>query len=317
MQNLTEEGTKTFHPLILIILLVLLVFLGMIGFAGIATGVLFAFTDLTVDKLALVMTNPTDFPEYRASVLIYQGFSALGAFVIAPLFFIRSVLKKSILDFFPLPPEAVKNILLVFFIMMSFMVINSVTIYWNQNLDLPEWLSWFENYAQSSEAQLAELTKYITTFDSAGYFLLAFIIVAIIPGIGEELLFRGLIQNMLHKWFKNPHVAIWMAGLFFSAFHNQFYGFVPRMLLGVLFGYLYYFSGNLTLTMIAHFINNGFMLIMLYLNQSKIIEYDIEGDESIPGAPTLIFFTILTAGLIYYFYKSFKNKKNGELAKGI
>ena len=113
--------------------------------------------------------------------------------------------------------------------------------------------------------------------------------VAIVPAIGEELLFRGLIQKYFRQIFGNPHAAIWVTAILFSAFHLQFYGFLPRMLLGAFFGYLFYFSRNLGYAIIAHFINNGFTVTLLYLYQAGIISYDIESDESVPLISIAIF----------------------------
>ena len=129
--------------------------------------------------------------------------------------------------------------------------------------------------------------------------------VAIIPGIGEEFVFRGLIQNHIFGISKNIHIAIWVSAFLFSLFHMQFYGIIPRMLLGVLFGYLYYFSGNIIYPMVAHFFNNGFTLVMLYLFQHNIVEYNIDDSEVLPW-PQVIFFTALTLVLFYIFKRNAK-----------
>ena len=96
------------------------------------------------------------------------------------------------------------------------------------------------------------------------------------------------------------HVAIWVSAFLFSAIHLQFFGFVPRLLLGVLFGYIYYWSGNLLYPVLAHFINNGFTLVMLYLYQIGITEMDIENTESVPVMVVLVS-VILTFGLLAFF----------------
>ncbi|HPH46026.1 MAG TPA: CPBP family intramembrane metalloprotease, partial [Chryseolinea sp.] len=137
--------------------------------------------------------------------------------------------------------------------------------------------------------------------------VVAFIVIAILPAIGEELVFRGIIQKELFRGTKNSHLSIWIAAAIFSAIHLQFYGFVPRMLLGVLFGYLYHWSGNLTLSMLAHFVNNGFTVVALYLHQQKIIDIDIENTESVPWQGVL-FSAIFTAVLLYTFRKYYQQK---------
>ena len=149
------------------------------------------------------------------------------------------------------------------------------------------------------------MTKYFTEFETPGVFVLAFLIIAIVPGIGEELVFRGFLQKYFLKAYKNPHIAIWASAIMFSAIHLQFYGFVPRMLLGALFGYLYHWTGNLIIPIVAHVANNGFMLVLMYLYQLNYFEsdfLDVENAASVPLS-TLIFSGIVSFGLIYYFRK--------------
>ena len=132
--------------------------------------------------------------------------------------------------------------------------------------------------------------------------------IAILPAIGEELVFRGMLQPELQRATGNIHAAIWISAIMFSAIHLQFFGFVPRMLLGVMFGYLYYWSGNIIIPMLAHFVNNGFSLLMVYLYQLEIISIDLESGES--ASPLLVaFFTLITFGLLLYL-KKFHRENN-------
>jgi membrane protease YdiL (CAAX protease family) len=138
--------------------------------------------------------------------------------------------------------------------------------------------------------------------------LIALVIIAVLPAIGEELVFRGLIQNELFRGTKNIHVSIWIAAFLFSAIHIQFFGFVPRLLLGALFGYLYYWSGNLSLAILAHFVNNAVSVVALYLYQHGKFTFDIESPESAPPNVVIVS-TLITAGLLFYFYKYFQARK--------
>jgi len=133
------------------------------------------------------------------------------------------------------------------------------------------------------------------------------VVIAVIPAIGEELLFRGLIQNQVHSWTKNGHLAVWITGILFSAIHVQFYGFVPRMLLGVLFGYMYLWSGNLLYPMLAHFANNGFQIILLYLYSSKTTDFNIDTAETVPWAVFLTAALVSTILVLYYKQHFVKN----------
>ena len=182
----------------------------------------------------------------------------------------------------------------------SFMVVNTVFIEWNASLKLPEAWSGFEQWAEDLEGSMEVLTKYLTNFESTGYLLAAIVVIAVIPGIGEELLFRGFLQNLFKRIFKNDHVAIWVAAILFSAIHFQFYGFVPRMLLGALFGYLYVWTGSLIIPIVAHFMNNFLSLIALYSHQKGLTDIDVESTEALPTMYIIIFSVLFAVTLIYF-----------------
>jgi membrane protease YdiL (CAAX protease family) len=158
--------------------------------------------------------------------------------------------------------------------------------------------------ARAQEDQLAEFTRAATQFNSVPDLLLGLLVIALLPGIGEELVFRGLIQNELWRGTKNVHVAIWVSAFIFSAIHTQFFGFVPRMLLGALFGYLYYWSGNLLIPMFAHFFNNAFGVVALYLEHQKLIDVNMEETEAAPW-PAVALGVVLTVLLLVYLRKFF------------
>ena len=91
-----------------------------------------------------------------------------------------------------------------------------------------------------------------------------------------------MFQNEFFRGNGNIHFAIWLSAIIFSAIHFQFYGFIPRLLLGALFGYLYYWSGNLLIPMFAHFVNNAFGVIMIYLHRHEITDLNVEDNTAAP-----------------------------------
>src|SRR5690606_2422366 len=114
------------------------------------------------------------------------------------------------------------------------------------------------------ELQMEKITEKILQVTSFSGLLLNLLVIAIIPAIGEELLFRGCLQPVFHRWTKNIHIAIWITAIIFSAIHVQFYGFIPRMLMGAVFGYMLYWGRSIWLPIIAHFINNATAVIYTF-----------------------------------------------------
>ena len=129
---------------------------------------------------------------------------------------------------------------------------------------------------KNAEEEAKLLTEAFLKMENMGDLFINLFIVGFLAAFAEELMFRGVIQRLLSDWIKNKHLAIWIAALIFSAFHFQFYGFIPRMVLGALLGYLFMWSGSLWLPILAHFINNATAVIVQYLIVKGNISADIE-----------------------------------------
>lgn len=148
----------------------------------------------------------------------------------------------------------------------------------NHQLILPKAFSGIETWMKTSEEQATQFTeKLLDVHTFQGLFFNIFLI-SIIPAFGEELFFRGALQGSLQNW-KGIKTAIWISAFIFSAIHLQFYGFLPRLLLGAFLGYLLFWSGNMWLPIIAHFTNNVIAIIFYYLknNGHKLPDIDTIG----------------------------------------
>lgn len=289
------------NPWIMLVVLVLLTIGGVFLIGNVLAIITAIIMTGSLTQVMEIVSNPSAYPEQKTMVLMMQGVASFGGFIITPLIFYYMMVKGSILkDYFKLSPNVTTSIVITIIMVFSFMIVNTIFIDWNANLQLPEVFSGLERWATELEESMADLTKYLTDFDSTGYFVLCVIIIAVIPGIGEELLFRGFLQNVFRKIFRNDHVAVWIAAILFSAIHFQFYGFVPRMLLGALFGYLYLWSGNLLIPIIAHFLNNFISLFSLYIYQKGLTEFDVESSEALPTMYILIFSALFVVTLIYF-----------------
>jgi len=248
------------------------------------------------------LANPLNHPEVKTPYYIIQGSATFFGLVVIPALYARTVERVDFASLFKKGNTTALTYLVTAGIVIFFMGFNSLIIEWNAHLQLPESLKGFEAWAREKETLAEEVTKFLTQFDSPLQFIVGLIVIAVIAGIGEELVFRGLLQPALHRATKNIHVAIWVSAILFSALHMQFFGFVPRVLLGALFGYLFYWSGNLAIPMFAHFVNNAFSVIALYLVQKGVTDIDVESTEAAP-IPVVITFTLLTAALLFYFKK--------------
>lgn len=163
----------------------------------------------------------------------------------------------------------------------------------NQLIDLP-------SAAVDLEAKAGTLTQALLVMNSPQEFMFTLFVIAFIPAVGEELVFRGIIQNYLSRI--NLHTAIWTTAFLFSAFHLQFEGFLPRFLLGAILGYLLYWSGSLWLSIIGHFIFNGLQITGVYVLQLQGESVDMEVTDQLPwGFMILSIFMML--GLVYWFNK--------------
>lgn len=271
---------------------------------GPALGFFFAipFYEGSMMDLVQKIQNPLAHPEIRLPVLIMQGCATLIGLIIIPTLYLIGIEKQNPITWMKSKSNSLLIILVVAVLVITFFAPNSIFIEWNANFAFPEFLKEFGEWARERENFAEKFTKFFTTFDSTGEFLFGLLVIAVLPAIGEELVFRGMLQPELYRATGNHHAAIWISAIIFSAFHMQFFGFVPRMLLGALFGYLYVWSGNLFLAMFAHFVNNGFSVLMMYLYQKGVITVDMESSDSAPWSVALIF-TIVFAGLLYYFKK--------------
>lgn len=132
------------------------------------------------------------------------------------------------------------------------------------------------------ESQYAEQVKLMATFKTPLDYVIALFIIALMPAIVEEMFFRGAMQNIFMRWFQTPWLVIFITALIFSAIHFSWYGFIPRLALGMVLGYIFYYTGNLWYSIIAHFFNNALMVTILYWQYTKDKKIDMEVGDSAP-----------------------------------
>ena len=165
----------------------------------------------------------------------------------------------------------------LFLILGGFPVVNFLVSI-NEGMRLPEFLHGVEQWMRSTEMQNQQLIEQFLSVNSVGALFFNLLVMAVTPAVCEELLFRGTLQRLISDRL-GVHWGIWIAAFLFSAIHLQFYGFIPRFLLGAVFGYLLLYSGSLYVPILAHFIHNAISVIFFYLSYNKIssVEFDAIG----------------------------------------
>jgi len=215
---------------------------------------------------------------------IFQMITSLGRFILVPLLFLYLDGQRIIqgLDL----NKRVKplSIFLVVLIMLTVPGVINIINEWNQNIVFPSSMKNMEEAMRNAEDVAQVQTDAFLSATSIPAFLFNLLFICVLAAVGEEILFRGVLQNLFYKASNNKHIAIWMAAFFFSLIHFQFFGFFPRMLLGALLGYLYYWSGSLWTSIAAHFVNNAAAVTGYFLLNRGVINEDMAEPSSLLAA---------------------------------
>jgi hypothetical protein len=197
---------------------------------------------------------------------------------------------------------------LVLFMMLVAIPLINFLAYLNEHIQLPGALSGIEAYfVKNEKAAEAQTYAFLNVHTLAGLLFNVFM-VALLPAIAEEFMFRGILQRLFTGITKNAHWGILISSFLFSAIHLQFYGFFPRWLLGALFGYLLLWSGSLWLPIFAHFINNAVAVVGYYFSASNGNPKDVTEIGAGPQMlPTAVISLLMLVSALYMLYRRKEN----------
>lgn len=256
-----REAIRSAHPALRLILLFSGMFISLMvtGFLG----VLIAMPAFGAGWQEILQYSQQNFEGAPVGLLKFvQTTQSIGFFVIPGLLFTRILLTEQERSSEERRTHPALYLLVAITLLASMPLIN-LAIHWNMSLHLPEGFARLEEEA-------ASLTEKLTRAESPFQMGVNFLIIALVPALGEELIFRRIIQPILGKWIGNMHWGIIVSALFFSAFHLQFYGFLPRFILGLYFGYLFYWSGRISVAVWAHLLNNSLALLLIYFGSTSL-----------------------------------------------
>lgn len=191
----------------------------------------------------------------------------------------------------------------VIVLMLLMMPLMDWLIHWNLSISLPKSWHSIEVWMRQQEDLAQSTTQMLLGFTGVGGLVIMIFAIGIITGIGEECFFRGGLQRILQSR-TNPHLAIWIAAITFSAIHFQFFGFIPRMVLGAFFGYLYFWSKSLWIPIFGHTLNNSIVVWQTWnSNGNEALNNQVYGTD----IKWVLFSLVLTICGLYLFQKHAKS----------
>lgn len=262
------------YPKFLQIILLLLMLVTM-AFFGIAVGGFLVKILFGVDATVVATLNAKSTPTVVHAAQLLQGSISLFAFLVTALVF-AYLTHPSPMAYLGLRKPTIKiQWLIVLALAIAFVPLISQVGEWLQHLDLGSKAKL--NY-EENDNMLRGLMNGTKITDLLLYLLLF----AALPAFGEELLFRGVLLRFAYFSSRNIHLAIFIVAALFAMAHGTIYNFVPIMLAGVLLGYIYYYSGSIWLSILAHFINNAIMVFAVYLGNTHYISEEASKADSFP-----------------------------------
>lgn len=254
----------------------------------------------------------------REGLLIISSVQAFVLFII-PSFVCARFIQRNPFDYLRLnrPPGFLPILGVVFAYLISLPALNQI-IYWNMSISFPEGMEQWGATLKDMEDRANEISQMMMNVTSVGGLLVNLAVIALLTAFGEELFFRGTLQhtagsNGMH------HTAIWVVALLFSALHFQIFGFIPRLLLGAWFGYIFYWSRSIYVPVIAHFLNNGVVVVCTWLtahgsafnfDMFGVTEYGFPVAAFVSALSTVVFLTYFRR---FFFYRTSDNEESKEL----
>jgi len=281
LKGIFAQKPAIYHLLVLLIL----VFGGAIFASLLSTGIILVSHGLN--------TNLFQYPDTLRWI---QLLSSVFTFLI-PAVLMAYLCSNNLKEYLSIKSFPALNVLLLSFLGLIFLspLIN-LTEFFNKQIVLPTFLEPLESWMQAQENTASRLTEVLLSDKSISKLLINLLIIAVAAGVTEEFLFRGALQRTIGQFTQNHHLVIWIAAFLFSAFHLQFYGFIPRMILGAYFGYLLYWSRNIWIPVLVHFLNNSIAVLGMSSDKLKDNQFftgDLSDEQILPYALASVIFLFI------------------------
>lgn len=285
-----------------LIILGLLILTGLLIFTVIAVLTLIPFHGPDFLTRLTDMSDLTD-PLTLSTLKYLQVMNQIGLFIAPPLVFAWLYNRQG--GTFLGTNRVPKGVILIASVLLTGAMIPAVNsmVEWNEGIRLPEFFKGMEQWMQDKETEATRLTEAFLNTSSLNGFLMNLLMIGVLAALGEELFFRGLLIRLSLDLIPNRHFAVWITSFLFSALHLQFYGFFPRMLLGLIFGYIFVRTGNLWYPIIMHLVFNSITVVGAYLEAKGILSQDIESIGTIGDIWIILASVVLSVALFWLIYR--------------
>jgi uncharacterized protein len=236
------------------------------------------------------------------NIRLTQMIESIGVFVLPPFVF-ALLLSHKPFSYLNLD-KGIQLRLLLYGVILTVLVVPFINFltYYNQQITLPASMKSVEDWMRTTEMSAAKITEQLLFVHNYSALLFNLFLIALLPAIGEELFFRGTIQKILYEKL-NPVIAVWITAFIFSAFHFQFFGFIPRLMLGALLGYVYLWTKNLWYPVVIHFLNNALAVVFYFLQYNGYAVFDIDKIGTEGSQLIGIVSAMLSVIVIYLIYR--------------
>lgn len=291
------------HPFMKLLILGFIVFFSLI--VVFFLGSLLALPFIDVNFINLVKYG-LDYKHLDDVVFLkyFQILSHIGLFIVPSILF-AFLVGESIKGYYGLWRKTDGRLLfLSALIMFAAVPLINFLIELNMQMTLPGSLSKLEEWMRKYEDSAMELTELFLDVTTVQGLLFNIFMIAVIPAIGEEFLFRGIVLKVFGQWSRSIHVGVWISAILFSAMHMQFYGFLPRLFLGILLGYIFVWGRSIWFPVFAHFLNNALAVTVYYLVNIGYwnVEYEDLGKET-TGIMYVVVSAVIVIAILFVFYR--------------
>jgi membrane protease YdiL (CAAX protease family) len=295
---------KELNPSYKVVVLMVILAVFMVLIAAITAGLLKALwgIDMMEDPFILSKSGETNYINAARIATVIQQ---IGFWAIPALLFIY-LNKGDIKNNLPLKKNTLLQIGLL--VVMALSMQAPVNFFKEINASMASNPDTIQSWSEQNIRNAGIVNTMMGAWSGMDFLIMIFIL-AVLPAVCEELLFRGALQSVFAEAFRNRHLAIWISAAIFSYMHMEMSGFIPRFLLGALLGYVMWWTGSIWSNILLHFLNNALAVLLLFGTHHGWLDagWNSFGSSIETAIPLVLSFLILAGSMFLIGKKGFSN----------